>query len=168
MKINKLLLAQAILLLFILALCFYLGIYYSVNYSFFTNLLEIVTFSIILIVSFVFAPLLYVNYRKIKKGENVNNINKTYTIIIWSIIFTTVILVFLSIINIFYSYLPELGFWGSIKYSFGSHFSYLYLVDRNYGFWPDMIEVFKTLLYLLISVTLFLILKTNQAIKENN
>lgn len=168
MQPKKLLLIQACLFLITYSICFYLGIYYSLDYSFFASLLEIITFFIILIISFIFTPLLFIYYGKIKRAENVNSINKTYKIIIWPIIFATVGLVFLSIINIFYSYMPEVGFWGSIKYSFFDHFSYLYLADRNYGFWPDMIEAIKILPYLLISVALFFILKTSRAIKENN
>lgn len=167
MQTKLILLKQTLFLtLMLVAIYWTLAVYSQVNIynavSLFGLLLGPIVWLILIITLFVFTPLTVLLFWRLKKGGNLNILNKIFRIayVIMLIIFATALV--LAIGEQLYWRIPGFGFWYNLWHLITYHLSWEYLRDINYGFIEDVKQVLAFLPHLVIAVLLLLAYRANK------
>lgn len=172
-KTKLILLKQTLFLALILVTIYWTLIVYSkVNIynavSLFGLLLEPIIWLILIITLFVFTPLTVLYFWRLKKGGNLNILNKIFRIIcaIMLIIFTIAFV--LAVGEQIYYRPPRISFLANLWFTITYHLSWDYFSDLNFGFVNDVKQVLVFLPHIIVAVFLFLAYKTNKLIGVKN
>lgn len=180
MKTNlKLLIVQTLLLILVFSNCYLVVIYlfdltdsiYS-NFDFYYSgfVLNMVCWLLFMISLFIFLPLTFLYFMRIKKG-NLRILNRIFRPTCWFFAITLFLFFVLIILEIFIApiIVPLIsGEWSIFSQTVSYYLSSSYFYDTEFGFFNDLKELSIYLPNFIIVLLLYLSIKVNKLLVETN